>query len=205
MIEDLYLDFSFPGYPEISDFSLHSSVTLANKFDYITFIKNTILNDGVALQFAWIKLGLNEVWPDATRGLLRIFSPLELESLWVGDQQNLPWKLEDLQKAIRFDHGFTNHSRTALNFLSVLSKFDAAERRQFLLFITGCPRLPLGGFANLDPLLTVVKKDSSLQDATLPSVMTCANYLKLPDYSSEDLLYQKLKVSMFESSQFHLS
>ena len=88
------------------------------------YIKNTLLQDGVYLQFAWIKLGLNEVWPDATRGLLRIFSPLELESLWVGDQQNLPWKMEDLQKFIRFDHGFTNHSKTALNFLSVLSKFD---------------------------------------------------------------------------------
>lgn len=128
-----------------------------------------------------------------------------MESLWVGDQLNAPWKLEDLQKFIRFDHGFTNNSKTALHFLSVLSKFNAEERRQFLLFITGCPRLPLGGFSHLDPLLTVVKKDSPTQDVTLPSVMTCANYLKLPDYSSEELLYQKLRISMFESSQFHLS
>ena len=47
------------------------------------------------------------------------------------------------------------------------------------------PRLPIGGFAALTPLLTIVRKDGG--DGSLPSVMTCVNYLKLPDYSSTSL------------------
>ena len=58
-----------------------------------------------------------------------------------------------------------------------MSAFSLEERKQFLLFVTGAPRLPLGGFAGLKPKLNVVRKDPSLPghhpDEYLPSVMTC--------------------------------
>ncbi|MCD9641045.1 E3 ubiquitin-protein ligase upl4 [Datura stramonium] len=48
-----------------------------------------------------------------------------------------------------------------------------------------CTRLPQG-LASLSPKLTIVRKNcSGWADADLPSVMTCANYLKLPPYSSK--------------------
>ena len=68
------------------------------------------------------------------------------------------------------------------------------------------------GFAALKPPLTVVKKEppkegtQSALDMQLPSVMTCANYLKLPDYASPAVLRDRLLVAVNEADgSFHLS
>ena len=64
----------------------------------------------------------------------------------------------------------------------VMASYNREEQRQFLQFVTGCPRLPVGGFKALSPPLTIVKKSFDSQDVNpddyLPSVMTCVNYLK---------------------------
>jgi len=43
-------------------------------------------------------------------------------------------------------------------------------------------------------------------DDYLPSVMTCANYLKLPSYSSPEILKERLTTAFNEGQlSFHLS
>lgn len=78
------------------------------------------------------------------------------------------------------------------------------------MFVCGTPRLPIGGFAALRPLLTVVRKEvpstggrgekreggALAADLYLPSCSTCQVYLKLPAYSSEEVLREKLKQAM---------
>jgi len=90
-----------------------------------------------------------------------------------------------------------------------MSSFDVRARRDYLQFITGSPRLPVGGFRGLNPALTVVRKphEAPLRpDNYLPSVMTCVNYLKLPEYSSKEVMKKKLEVAMKEGvGSFHLS
>lgn len=65
------------------------------------------------------------------------------------------------------------------------------------------------GFRGLNPPLTVVRKphESPLTaDDYLPSVMTCVNYLKLPEYSSKAVMKEKLTIAMREGvGSFHLS
>jgi E3 ubiquitin-protein ligase TRIP12 len=65
------------------------------------------------------------------------------------------------------------------------------------------------GFKSLTPMFTVVCKPSEApftSDDYLPSVMTCVNYLKLPDYSSIEIMRQKLSVAIKEGQgAFHLS
>ena len=41
--------------------------------------------------------------------------------------------------------------------LEILQGFDREQRRGFLQFVTGTPKLPFGGLASLNPKLTVVK------------------------------------------------
>jgi E3 ubiquitin-protein ligase TRIP12 len=98
-----------------------------------------------------------------------------------------------------------------------MCSFDQNEQRQFLQFITGSPRLPIGGLRSLTPLLTIVRKSSETTgenvaanntnvDIYLPSVMTCVNYLKLPDYSSMQMMKEKLFKAMQDGQMsFHLS
>ena len=92
----------------------------------------------------------------------------------------------------------------------VMASYNREEQRQFLQFVTGCPRLPVGGFKALSPPLTIVKKSFDSQDVNpddyLPSVMTCVNYLKLPDYSTKDIMREKLRIAAMEGQYcFHLS
>lgn len=65
------------------------------------------------------------------------------------------------------------------------------------------------GFRSLSPPLTIVRKAfeaNECPDEFLPSVMTCVNYLKLPDYSSLEIMRQKLAIAAKEGQlSFHLS
>jgi E3 ubiquitin-protein ligase TRIP12 len=69
--------------------------------------------------------------------------------------------------------------------------------------------LLLAGFRSLNPPLTIVRKtfDSGMNaDDFLPSVMTCVNYLKLPEYTSLDVMREKLFIASKEGQlSFHLS
>ena len=78
---------------------------------------------------------------------------------------------------VKPDHGYHSKSAEYLYFIKFMSELTKEDRRKFLKFITGSPRLPNGGFANLDPQLTVVYKKpinpADTPDMILPSVMTC--------------------------------
>lgn len=67
----------------------------------------------------------------------------------------------------------------------------------------------LSGFRGLNPPLTVVRKPHEAPlaaDDYLPSVMTCVNYLKLPEYSSKAVMQEKLRIATKEGvGSFHLS
>lgn len=135
-----------------------------------------------------------------------------------------------LMDSIKADHGFNMDSRSVRNLLQTMSELDAQQRRDFLQFVTGSPKLPIGGrkkarasfkprqiltsitftgFKSLTPIFTVVCRPSEppyTPDDYLPSVMTCVNYLKLPDYSSLDVLRTRLSVAIQEGQgAFHLS
>lgn len=53
--------------------------------------------------------------------------------------------LKDLYDCCRADHGYTLDSKAVQNLFDILSSYDSAEQREFLSFVTGAPRLPVGG------------------------------------------------------------
>lgn len=128
--------------------------------------------------------------------------------------------------SIKADHGYNLDSKSVRNLLQFMSELTLTQRRDFLQFVTGSPKLPIGGelpsysparansnpvigFQSLTPMFTVVCKPSEppyTSDDYLPSVMTCVNYLKMPDYSSIKILREKLNVALREGQgAFHLS
>ncbi len=114
-----------------------------------------------------------------------------------------------IQEALYADHGYNKDSRIISDLSLMLSEFTTDERRLFLQFTTGSPRLPYGGFKALSPPLTVVRKTPETHrkpDDYLPSVMTCVNYLKLPEYSSLEIMKKRFILAMMEGQGcFHLS
>jgi E3 ubiquitin-protein ligase TRIP12 len=47
--------------------------------------------------------------------------------------------------SIKADHGFNMDSKSVKNLLQTMSELTPAERRDFLQFTTGSPKLPIGG------------------------------------------------------------
>ena len=83
-----------------------------------------------------------------------------------------------MAELIQTAHGFTQKSKAFLMLLKYITELEPKHRSLFVSFLTGSPRLPIGGFAALEPRLTVVLKkpeqSSKLTaDQILPSVMTC--------------------------------
>lgn len=119
---------------------------------------------------------------------LNVFREDELQKLLSGfDDDAALWERDAFLEAIVCDHHYSKSSVPVQYLADIVSGLELEERRSFVQFVTGTPRLPIGGFKSLSPPLTVVKKDTEgSPDSYLPSVMTCAKVLKLPAYSSRE-------------------
>ncbi|KAL4885625.1 hypothetical protein BJY04DRAFT_180094 [Aspergillus karnatakaensis] len=205
-VEDLGLDFTLPGYPAIELIKNGSNipVTMDNVDLYVDRVVDMTLGSGVQAQVEAFRAGFSQVFPYSA---LQAFTPSELVMLFGKAEED--WSIETLMDSIKADHGFNMDSRSVRNLLQTMSELDPQQRRDFLQFVTGSPKLPIGGFKSLTPIFTVVCRPSEppyLPDDYLPSVMTCVNYLKLPDYSTLDVLRQRLAVAIKEGQgAFHLS
>ncbi|KAI5302162.1 Ubiquitin-protein ligase [Ascosphaera pollenicola] len=205
-IEDLGLDFTLPGYPNIDLVPGGSSIplTLENVALYLERVIDLTLGSGVVAQMQAFRTGFSEVFPYSA---MQSFTPDELVMLFGRTEED--WSIETLTDSMKADHGFNMDSKSVRNLLQVMSEFTIQQRRDFLQFVTGSPKLPIGGFRSLTPIFTVVCRPSEppfMPDDYLPSVMTCVNYLKLPDYSSIEVLAARLNVAMSEGQgAFHLS
>ncbi|KAK9826455.1 hypothetical protein WJX81_000175 [Elliptochloris bilobata] len=223
-IDDLCLSFVLPGYPEyeLRAGGADLAVGAGNVAEYVEAVAHATLREGIQAQLSAFKSGFNDVFALAT---LAAFHEDELEAMLCGMGE--AWTVEMLADTIKFDHGYTATSAPARQLLEILAELDAADQRRFLRFVTGSPRLPPGGLGALQPRLTVVRKltnalplelppgaetspggqpPSAAADRDLPSVMTCANYIKLPPYSSKAVARARLLLAIREGQgSFDLS
>ena len=173
--------------------------------EYINLIYDFIFYKGINKVIEAFREGFNIIF---NINDLRCFTPEELEeNIFGGDKEK--WEKETLYENLKPEHGYTKKSRIFNDLIQYMTNLDKSEQKKFLIFTTGASRLPLGGFKALSPKLTVVKKSmngNENPDNFLPTVMTCQNYLKIPEYSSFDILKEKFNLAMNEgSNEFHLS
>jgi E3 ubiquitin-protein ligase TRIP12 len=205
-VADLGLDFTLPGQPEIELCAdgAERDVRLDNVGEYVQRCLDVLLGEGVRAQVAAFRDGFSRVFPVEH---LSAFAPSELDILLNGSRER--WEVDVVIEHLKFDHGYTRSSRAVTLLLDVVCSFDDLTLAAFLRFVTGSPRLPVGGLARLSPRLTIVRKspeDGVSPDAYLPSVMTCANYVKLPDYSSKEVMRERLLTAIHEGQgAFYLS
>lgn len=204
-ISDFMLTFVVPGYEDVllCENGDETDVTNSNLSEYIDKLVDMTLYQGISQQIESFVSGFSEVFPFNS---LVIFSPDELVRLLGNETEN--WSIETLITVIHADHGYNNKSSQIEWLIDIMSKFSKSDRRKFLKFMTGSPRLPFDGFKGLSPPFTVVLKhceDGFKPDDYLPSVMTCANYLKLPCYSSREIMLLKITQAINGNDGFLLS
>ncbi|XP_064113960.1 E3 ubiquitin-protein ligase HECTD1-like isoform X12 [Macrobrachium nipponense] len=206
-LEDLCLTMQYAapskhfGYSaiELRSGGADQEVTLENVEDYIDLTLNWTLETGIRRQLEAFRAGFCQVFPMKKLGA---FSPDELRLMLCGDQVPM-WTREDILAYTEPKLGYTRDSPGFLRLVNILVGLTADERKAFLQFTTGCSSLPPGGLANLHPRLTVVRKVDA-GDGSYPSVNTCVHYLKLPDYSSENIMKERLLAATREKG-FHLN
>ncbi|CAG0905389.1 unnamed protein product, partial [Cyprideis torosa] len=207
-VESLYLDFTLPGKEgiELMKGGKNISVAASNLEQYLELVLHWTLVEGPRPLMESFREGFEEAIPLHS---LTVFYPHEMDGLFCGNTRWEKWDTCMLMESCRPDHGYTHDSRAIRWFFEILSSYEEEEQRTFLQFLTGTPRLPVGGFRSLNPPLRIVRKTVSTgecPDAFLPSVMTCVNYLKLPDYSSLEIMREKLRIAATDGSgTFHLS
>ncbi|KHN87510.1 E3 ubiquitin-protein ligase HECTD1 [Toxocara canis] len=206
-VEDLSLSFSVNPPSSVFTYSemelveggSNMEVTNENVDLYVDKCTEFYLNAGICDQISAFREGFDLVFPLRS---LRMFAPEEVQSLLSGEQCP-EWTREDVINYTEPKLGYTRESPGFLRFVDVLVGMSSSERKSFLQFTTGCSSLPPGGLANLHPRLTVVRKVDS-GDGSYPSVNTCVHYLKLPDYSSTEIMRERLLTATGEKG-FYLN
>ncbi|VDM61213.1 unnamed protein product [Angiostrongylus costaricensis] len=215
-VEDLALNFTYSFFKnhvfinppssvfdyeemELVEGGADMDVTMDNVELYVQKCADFYLNTGIINQMRAFRDGFDRVF-----GLraLRSYSPEEVQRLLSGEQCP-EWTREDVLNYTEPKLGYTKDSPGFLRFVDVMVELNPQERKNFLQFATGCSSLPPGGLANLHPRLTVVRKVES-GDGSYPSVNTCVHYLKLPEYSSAEILRERLLTAVNEKG-FHLN
>ncbi|XP_072478609.1 E3 ubiquitin-protein ligase HECTD1 isoform X7 [Notamacropus eugenii] len=206
-IEDLGLNFQFCPSSRVYGFTAvdlkprgeDEMITMDNAEEYVDLMFDFCMQTGIQKQMEAFRDGFNKVFPMEK---LSSFSHEEVQMILCGNQSP-SWAAEDIINYTEPKLGYTRDSPGFLRFVRVLCGMSSDERKAFLQFTTGCSTLPPGGLANLHPRLTVVRKVDAT-DASYPSVNTCVHYLKLPEYSSEEIMRERLLAATMEKG-FHLN
>uniref|UniRef100_A0A0N5B744 E3 ubiquitin-protein ligase n=1 Tax=Strongyloides papillosus TaxID=174720 RepID=A0A0N5B744_STREA len=207
--EAVYQFFTLPGNDsfELIKGGKNKLVTKDNVSQFVKLVTHWILKEGIISEMEAMKNGFEAI---INVNKMKIFYPEEL-GLLVGGVNPIAndefWEIETLKKAFKPDHGYSHDSTQVKWLIEMLFEFDGENRRKFLQFVTGSPRLPVGGFRSLCPALTIVKKTASngKNDEELPSAMTCYNYLKIPPYSTKEVFLSKFDAALSHIYSFHLT
>ncbi|KAH7885642.1 HECT-domain-containing protein [Phlebopus sp. FC_14] len=173
-------------------------VTRENRLQYIYLVSHYRLSKQIKLQSEAFFEGLSEMIDPKW---LRMFNQQELQIILGG--VNAPIDMDDLRVHTHYGGVYDNDEPTIQAFWKVVNGFDQEERRAFLRFVTSCSRPPLLGFKQLNPNFAI--RDAGSDEHRLPTSSTCVNLLKLPRYTSEKVLREKLLQAISSGAGFDLS
>ncbi|KAK5669938.1 ubiquitin-protein ligase (E3) [Batrachochytrium dendrobatidis] len=191
-------EFGVPKIVELIPNGANISVTKENRIRYIYLVANYRLNTKIAKQCQAFFHGLSDLIHPSW---LKLFDEQELQVLLGGSA--VPIDLDDLRQNTVYSGVYDDKHPTIVMFWEVLQDFDEDQRRKLVKYVTSCSRPPILGFCELYPLFSI--RDSSTDQARLPTASTCVNLLKLPRYESKDILRQKLIYAIDSDAGFELS
>ncbi|KAG4431131.1 hypothetical protein IFR05_013388 [Cadophora sp. M221] len=184
-------------WPQFSE--LHSSsnpldaplVTNENRNNYVSDYIRWLTDISIQPQFEAFKKGF---FSCVDKRSITLFDPETLQSVVEGIQEI---DISDLRRATRYIGWDASH-RSIRDFWSIVKRYDLTQKRKLLEFVTASDRVPVGGMRNLQFTL----QRNGIDDGHLPSSYTCYGILLLPEYSSKDVLREKLAMALENSKGF---
>ncbi|CAG6004363.1 unnamed protein product [Menidia menidia] len=148
-------------------------VTWSNRKKYVDAIVNHVFNKSVEGVFEAFKRGFFKV---CNIDVVEIFQPEELQAVMVG-QENYDWEVFKQNTVYEGDY-HADHPNI-ITFWEVFDELTAEEKKKFLLFLTGCDRVPFMGMEHIHMKVAVLPDAS---EKHLPESLTCHSMLLLPIY-----------------------
>ncbi|CAK8671852.1 unnamed protein product [Clavelina lepadiformis] len=168
------------------------AVTGLNRKDYVDAYLDYLFNTSVKDQYKAFSGGFLKVCGGK---ILKLFRPVELMEMVVGNQ-NYNW--ENFEKQATYKGEYYRNHPVIDRFWKVFHTFTLDEKKQFILFLTGCNKVPINGLKiTIQPMRTGA--------GHLPVAHTCFNLLDLPPYESTKDIKEKLKLAMLNNQGFHLA
>eukprot|EP00980_Cylindrotheca_fusiformis_P001484 scaffold345_cov134-Cylindrotheca_fusiformis.AAC.95 len=180
------------------------AVTNENKQRYIGTSPTILLMQRLVAKY-YVVDRVKEQCEAFTRGLwevidpswLRIFNEPELQVL-ISGPSNGKIDVDDLRSNCRYAGGFTGLD-------PVVASFTPEEQASLLRFVTSCERPPPLGFSSMNPPFTIQRVGILRDNEKLPTASTCFNVLKLPTYSSQKIIRERLLYAIRSGAGFELS
>ncbi|KAM4527576.1 putative E3 ubiquitin-protein ligase HERC1 isoform 4-T4 [Odontesthes bonariensis] len=161
------------------------SLTYANRTEYVERAMDYRLHE-MDSQVAAVREGMSTIIPVP---LLSLLTAQQLEQLVCG----LPEvSVEMLKKLVRY-RDITDNQQLICWFWESLEEFTNEERVLFLRFVSGRSRLPSNP-ADISQKFQIIKVDRPING--LPTAQTCFFLLRLPPYSSQAVLAERLRYSI---------
>jgi len=190
-------------------------VTKQNVIQYIHLVSHQKMNVRGSRQTSAFLHGFRDIIPAQW---VRLFSAYELQKLISGDDAVKGIDVQGMMSSMRYSGGL-HPSQPIVQWLwKAVEEMTPDQQRKFLKFMTSCSRQPLLGFSSMVPApciqQTRLREDDHGNDVAeglgtgnirLPTSSTCMNLLKLPKYTSAEMLKEKLLYAIESASGFELS
>ncbi|XP_030261753.1 probable E3 ubiquitin-protein ligase HERC6 [Sparus aurata] len=161
--EIVELDPKEPGKP----------LTGSNRKEFVAAFVDYAFNKSVEGVFSEFKRGFLKV---CDIDVVDFFQPEELQAVMVG-QENYDWEV--FKQNTVYEGGYYADHPNIVTFWEVFEKLPAEEKKKFLLFLTGCDRVPFLGMGSIKMRVTPLP---DYTDRHLPESLTCHFLLLLPIY-----------------------
>ncbi|EDV39502.1 uncharacterized protein Dana_GF24453, isoform A [Drosophila ananassae] len=169
------------------------AVTLENREEFVNLYVDFVFNKSVDVHYNAFHKGFMKV---CSGRVIHIFQPEELMAVVVGNE-DYDWQA--LQDNCEYREGYTSGDDTIKWFWEVIHDMTEAEKKSFLLYLTGSDRIPIQGMKALK--MTI---QPTPDERFLPVAHTCFNLLDLPRYKTKERLKYKLHQAIQQTQGFSL-
>ncbi|XP_064782208.1 probable E3 ubiquitin-protein ligase HERC3 isoform X2 [Oncorhynchus masou masou] len=158
-------------------------VTSANKKEFVDTYVNYIFNQSVEVVFEEFRKGFFKV---CDKDVVEFFQPEELRGVMVG-KENFDW--ETLKRNTVYEGEYHAGHPNIVTFWEVFEELTEDQKKAFLLFLTGCDRVPILGMNQIRMRVQTLLNSSQQH---FPEALTCHSLLQLPIYPSKETLQSRL-------------
>nr|POE75452.1 e3 ubiquitin-protein ligase rsp5 [Quercus suber] len=177
---------NWPGWSFIPSSEEPAPVTNDNKQSYVKDYASWVIKTSVKPQCTAFKKGFSTVLPIC---LIQFLSAEQLKNTFEGTTK---LSIPDLQKATRYQ-GYDPTSKYIQSFWKIVNSWREERQKGLLKFVTAAERIPIGGAGSLT---FIIERTDFGDPEQLPTSSTCFGTLRLPRYSSPEVLESKLRMAI---------